>query len=347
MIRITGIILFCIALQGGAEAMTIYVAPRTQIDNITQSPTSVYLDGDIDSASPALLSKTLASLRPQSVTIFLNSPGGNLLAGMELGRLLRKYGATTNIGKFSQGNAKATPGGCYSACTLTYLGGYFRYKDPQSEYGVHRFMNPSGPKSDDLDRAQILSAAIGNYINEMGVDRALFDLTTKASSSDIYILSTAELESLHVVNNGRMTPSWTIEAIEGGMYLKGVQDTQWGQGKAMFFCQNRQFSFYSIYAAGDRTDSISRGGWFHSLLIDGSVLKLSSLQSMKINDGYLNMVFDLTAKQFQQIAGVKKSIGHAIQVSYEAPTFVGYTVDTDSMSTQRIKSFITNCATNK
>jgi hypothetical protein len=56
-----------------------------------------------------------------------NSSGANLLAGLELGRVLRKVGASTNIGKRVEGVKGIRPAECMSACALSYLGGTYRY----------------------------------------------------------------------------------------------------------------------------------------------------------------------------------------------------------------------------
>src|SRR5207248_4420636 len=113
-----------------------------------------------------------------------NSPGGNLFAGMRLGRLFRKFGFSTYVGKW-YGKAltneawlqqkEATPGECYSACVFAFVGGYFRYLTNASTIGVHRFSKTTASLS-DLDVAQVVSGQIIAYLAEMGVDRALFEL---------------------------------------------------------------------------------------------------------------------------------------------------------------------------
>ena len=66
-------------------------------------------------------------------TIFLHSPGGHVLGGLELGRILREYGYTTivekpryaeNINK--QHNPYDGLAYCESACAYTFLGGKSR-----------------------------------------------------------------------------------------------------------------------------------------------------------------------------------------------------------------------------
>ena len=102
--------------------------------------------------------------------IWLNSAGGNLFAGMQLGRIIRRRGASTHI----IDARTLLPGECYSACSLAFLGGVYRFNDNGARYGVHSAS--LGPAGEGADRAPDLSAAVGSYVREMGVDVRLLDL---------------------------------------------------------------------------------------------------------------------------------------------------------------------------
>ena len=73
---------------------------------------------------------------PNWSLLFLNSPGGNLLAGMKLGKVIRKWELFTHIGKASKNGEhfESDPGECYSACALAFLGGEYRFHKDGSEY---------------------------------------------------------------------------------------------------------------------------------------------------------------------------------------------------------------------
>ncbi len=83
---------------------------------------TIYLGGTIDKDAAQRLENFIAvnHIPPESSAI-LNSPGGDLFGGMELGKVIRKYNLTTNVGKPSTEPVEVLnyqPGGCYSACTL-------------------------------------------------------------------------------------------------------------------------------------------------------------------------------------------------------------------------------------
>ncbi len=62
--------------------------------------------------------------------LWLNSPGGNSVQGVLMGRVLRKYGVATRI---PSGNF------CVSACTTAFLGGPFRAIENGGVYALHMF----------------------------------------------------------------------------------------------------------------------------------------------------------------------------------------------------------------
>jgi hypothetical protein len=173
----------------------------------------------------------------EGASVYLNSPGGDLMEGVELGRLIRRFGFDTYVGQESSEEFKHLPGQCYSACVLAFVGGRYRYDTPSSKIGVHRFYTESTTNA-DMDIAQILSATITNYLTEMDVDIGLFDRMSKAGKNEIYVLGKDDLKKLRVVNDGRFPAKWTIEVREGTFYLRGEQRTRVGGGKVIFICTN-------------------------------------------------------------------------------------------------------------
>jgi hypothetical protein len=313
---------------------------------------NIFLDGDIDPATPKLVSDALARTGNDGADVYINSAGGNLLAGMKIGTLIRRAGANTYIGTLvpdptfnfaGKTGVKAVPGGCYSACTLAFLGGVYRYSIRGSQFGVHRFYTQSSPTDQDLDTAQIISAAINTYIREMGVDPRLFDLMVDSGKDGIRLLNPTELTSLNVVNNGRRPPQWSIEVVDGGQYLRGVQDSVYGQGKAVFLCGKGQMLFQSFYQIGpEKAASVAAGGWYHSLLIDGKTFPLAAPEFAKASGNEISTIFSLSRAQALAVASARQ-FGHAMQLGRDAPTFVGYQIDIPSNSTAKVGTFIRNC----
>jgi hypothetical protein len=69
--------------------------------------------------------------------VWLDSPGGSLEEGLEMGRILRARKVTTRVPRGLH---------CISACNFAFMGGTVRYVEVGAEFGVHMF------SSDAADR---------------------------------------------------------------------------------------------------------------------------------------------------------------------------------------------------
>lgn len=326
------------------ESLKISVIPPGPYEiAIGTNAWKIYLDGTIEAGAEKRVEREISRISNSVIEVYINSHGGDFLTGIKLGHLFRAKSAWTHIGRQGAG-ATANPGECYSACAIAYLGGYYRFGISGSKYGVHRTWKDGAAKNSDLDDGQIISAAIGAYIREMGVDSRLLDLTVTAGKNQIYILSESEQKTLGVVNEGRAPSEWSIQMQQGLVYLRGTQNTMYGAGKFLLFCADRKLILHSIYEAGiASSENVVRGDWFHSLWTDGKTTALSApIQSVNDN-GYLNTNFSLSRKQAMLILAARESVGHTMQVTREAPTFIGYRVDLASAARRQLREFISAC----
>lgn len=151
------------------------------------------LKGDITKSDVTRV-KELLSLSERTydgVSIELDSPGGDVVAALDLGRLLRSHAAWTHV-RDDDGSV------CYSACVLVLAGGVFRIASA-GKVGIHR------PKFDEryfaglsFDEAQQqydnMAQGVSQYLVEMGVSEGLFRLMMQVSSSDVSLLSQPDLD---------------------------------------------------------------------------------------------------------------------------------------------------------
>ena len=328
-------------LPATAATMQIMAIPRSQADKAIEGPVKVVLSGEIDIDAPKRLRTVLSKVEKTWISVYIDSPGGNLLAGMEIGRILREIGATTTVGIPNPKSYTVAPGRCLSACSLSFLGGDYRYLAQGSIYGVHR-VSISRPSSNDLDKGQIIAAAMGAYIREMGVDSRLLSLSVKAGSNGMYILTKSELEQLQVVNNGRKAPLWSIEVVEGGTFLKGAQETLYGTGKMSISCSASGGVMFSSYTAGDKAPVIANGDWEHSAFINNESISLPPPVKLEARDDTIYAMFVIPPASLRMMRHAE-TVGHAMQISRDAPTFVGYKIDIDKASRSRFDTYIGNC----
>lgn len=133
--------------------------------------------------------------------IEFNSPGGNLYAAMELGRIIRGLGNPTTLGRsltldnpdFSMDVISFPDAVCFSACAYAFLGGQQRYFFDTDRLGVHRFGNADYQLS--ADEAQGATSDVARYLEEMGVDQRLLQIASRTAFEDNIFIIDAELAS--------------------------------------------------------------------------------------------------------------------------------------------------------
>ena len=272
------------------------------------------------------------------ITVWLNSPGGNLFAGMQLGRIIRKHGAWTYIINYRT----LLPGECYSACAMAFLGGVYRFNDNGARYGVHRASLRGGSPTGGVDVGQHLSAAVANYIREMGVDARLLTLWMKAGPDQMYVVSQKEARDLGVVNNGRKPPQWSIVKSPGGALLQGRQATTDGTGTVSFSCDDKQTVLSSVYEPASKGKPVTAGGWSHLLTVDGDEERPLQALGMSGEGGIIRATLVLPS-DVVRLAMSAKQIGHQMRPSGNRASTIGFSIDIDPRSASMVKKFLTDC----
>jgi hypothetical protein len=298
----------------------------------------IFADGEIDESAPERLQTLIESLKiPDNSYVYFNSPGGNLAAGIELGRVIRKYGLNTNVAAKDE---RATAA-CMSACTLAFLGGKFRFVGSKAYYGVHRFFFTTRG-TDDVGAAQVISALVTNYIREMGVDPNLFYEMTKAGPSDVNLLSKPALESLGVTNNGFTKTVWSLEALDIGLYLKGERDTIYGINKLIFYCPKNQLAMHVIFDAQLRDEEILAMET-QTLSIDQQLIPLEDrLVSKTSENGWINAIFAIERGLIPKFLSASE-IGIHFQHFRGSPFFLGFQQMDFSNAHQKFRGLLSVC----
>jgi ATP-dependent protease ClpP protease subunit len=119
--------------------------------------------------------------RPVALKVDIDSPGGQVFAALEIGRLLRREAASVRVGRGAV---------CISACVFVLMGATEREVAADARIGLHR---PSlgDPRRDTLVPA--LSEQLAHYAEEMGVSRRIVDAMLAIPASRVRFVTTAEL----------------------------------------------------------------------------------------------------------------------------------------------------------
>lgn len=200
----------------------------------------IFAQGMVTEATPQALDTVLGRGVAPGTVLVLSSGGGDGVAGLRMGRMIRRAGLLTVIGQPGpDGSVQSRGVGCYSACADMFLGGVERFHAPGSLFGVHRFrlLNPVPTQSFGAVASAIF-AQERQYAVEMGVDPAIVDEAMRAGPQGINILSPERMAALRVTTTGG-TVSWAGSAgAQPGVVRTHSADTD-GRHSAAFGCPRR------------------------------------------------------------------------------------------------------------
>jgi len=137
--------------------------------------------------------------------VFLNSPGGNVIAAMKIGSFLRAMKAHTAV---DSGD------GCSSACIFVLAGGVERSAFTGSRLGLHRpsFDSALFAKltSQDADMLYTdLTIRCREYFRDMGIDDKLFSDMLRVPSQKILVVDTDYAENVRLHGTDPAYEEWT------------------------------------------------------------------------------------------------------------------------------------------
>ncbi len=226
-------------------------------------------EGVITEETPADFLKYIESEKHVGAFVSFHSPGGNLNAGLELGRIIRKHGIATQVGKtvvypepeYGGRYSDIEIGECSSSCAYAFMGGTDRQF---GKLGFHKYSSGSSlskilniDKIDDVEKlsislSQYISGLLIEYIVEMGVDPRILSFI-KNTSSDAIIYPTKEvLEEYNIISRTGLS-SWSLEPVgSGAVMLASDQEASTPIEKVIFHCRKtdgaRLLTMVSVYS---------------------------------------------------------------------------------------------------
>lgn len=171
-------------------------------------PAVIAAEGEITDQTPAEFTEFVRSNVGRSdlhAIVFLDSPGGKVVAAMELGRIWRRLGIAAIVGRANASDPGSTSqflaARCLSACVYALIGAKKRVIPPASIVGIHRMffyedqggvMGEGGVVRRHYDNGG-MKAMLSNYTSRMGVSPALIAMAERISSDSIHVLSRSEI----------------------------------------------------------------------------------------------------------------------------------------------------------
>jgi hypothetical protein len=191
---------FLTALPAAAEQapMTFRSVNLTSSDCGADCPQVIVADGVIEAETPqafADFARQEAKAPRLPSLIFLNSPGGNVVASMELGAEFRKLRTAVVVAGYASVGTRSGPisGQCLSACIYALMGATRRVAPPDSRIGLHRMSTPEGPGGAGGLADRRLVAILARYAAQMGVSPALVWRAESLTPGTLDILTPQEI----------------------------------------------------------------------------------------------------------------------------------------------------------
>lgn len=272
--------------------------------------------------------------------VYLDSPGGSLAEGLRLGQAIRNLGYDTQIGRISYTREH---GGavCASACAYIFAGGVNRFfSENDGRLGLHQFYSASGDRFDASD-AQIVSGALVEYFQSMGVDAGTFARSVTATTTEMVWLSPAEAAALRLANNGSQPTQSTIRMREGIPYLRLEQVHHNVTARILILCASNGYSVLAgIVTNPDEAQSKWHGAARNYLELDwNEFLPNSNNVGLWAEGSVLWIDRDVSSDQIETIIAANE-IG--VWVDSVGPLRWGATLDLRDVRTD-IRYFLQNC----
>lgn len=204
------------------------VVTRATAAEVKLSPPGIlFVTGPINSADVETISSALPKLfradASQTVTIVIDSSGGDVFAAMKIGRLLRNA------------DAHVSTCNCRSACVLILAAAVERTNCAgQAKVGVHRLYSTvvSTEKTTDQirnERRAVLKQ-LREYLEEMSVSVALVDLMEGIPPEEIRYLTESEQQQYGLLGSD---PAWNEKQVARQASFYGLTSAELRRRDAM------------------------------------------------------------------------------------------------------------------
>jgi hypothetical protein len=186
--------------QADRGPMTFFVAELAGPDCGAKCPKVVVAEGVIEEQTPDQFldfARRAALADGLRAVVFIDSPGGNVVASMELGAAFRKLRLSAIVAGFASSGNLAGPvaGQCVSACVYALMGAVRRVSPPASRIALHRMsIEPEAGGARHFADARLVGI-VARYARTMGVSPALVWAAESMAPDQVRVLSAREMRA--------------------------------------------------------------------------------------------------------------------------------------------------------
>jgi hypothetical protein len=205
-------------------------------------------DGTIDQAAAQRFRALLDRLGKRKLPVYFHSPGGSVMAAMEIGRLMRAHRMTAGVartiprgcdplqeresacdalrrsGRELPAEMRTARTMCNSSCVYALIGATVREVTAGALVGVHsialakldengvaRSQNIATPSAGDAAKLRIANAQLEKYIVAMGVDRGLFSAASAIKHERLRFISRDEVARFGIDRRAFHESRWMLD----------------------------------------------------------------------------------------------------------------------------------------
>lgn len=268
------VLLFCLFCSAASAepAMTFkYVGNGGNCDNCEW----VAAQGEITPDTPRDFEKFAKSVQRVGM-VRLNSLGGDLNAGLELGRLFRKYNAGVTVGQTipstdpyqgPRGSSEVRDSGqCLSACAYAFLGGVKKELPDAAKLGFHQFRSAKSDEASGLEQLvetsedQARTGAILTYLLEMGIGPEIYTMAASMRPGEgMYFVDAKMARQLNIDNASKNAGPWKVVAFGDGLAAEADFDN--ADTGILYYCKKNGDVFLSYFTKQDAKDHRTIRAW--------------------------------------------------------------------------------------
>jgi hypothetical protein len=232
--------------------------------------------------------------------VILDSDGGSVAEALSMGRIIRRKGFNTEVDD---------GGGCFSSCTIAFLGDIRR--SVFGQFGVHRVSSSAHLSPEEaLDIGQIALAEIAKYAADMGVSPDYVLALTSVGSADINLLSREQMKEYKIIT-ALYTTNWEFRNKAGFFYLLAATDANNGYHKMIFACDGRGgLNMLILYnTTGEYRHDVLKYTSIYQLEIDDHKHTLDNRELIrraeKSGPGYVSVEVHISGKLLQLLIAAR------------------------------------------
>jgi hypothetical protein len=169
-----------LVLSNSSLAASISLAP---LDN-DPAHARVVVDGRFE-AGDEIKFRTEVGRLTKAVVVF-NSDGGNLQAGIEIGKIIRLKSFATAVLNGLR---------CASSCAFAWLGGTPRFMGQGAQIGFHAAYTVSGGRASE---SGVGNALVGSYLTQIGLSEIAVVYITKAAPTQLTLLTLQDAQRIGI-----------------------------------------------------------------------------------------------------------------------------------------------------